>query len=358
MVGRYIKCEFGRIGSITNSTLLGGAVPGCRSDQQHVVRRYCLFRLMKACGGTPAMRKALLLRAYWAITACLFTGVIILCYLKFNVEHTGHLTGMPRAANAEGMASFAKMALGAGVREGQAALVLLLVAAGARVVWGGRCARSPVVTCGRWTDSQVLTCALTGAGYYGAICAMRLFTQFDDFGYRLLYPGTFLLTVSVVTEVFRRMRVDARATFDQLPKRGVCLGLLILVSVGPFAVEFEGVARRLADVGTPHAKPSYATLEASVRERFRSVPPGSVVLVKGYLSDDYLAGFIRPDLVVLPYHHDAYGEQVRFPTAQSRLFVERSLAAKQPQNAGAGRRGEVSTEPFVEVARDGLEVTR
>ena len=198
-------------------------------------------------------------------------------------------------------------------------------------------------------------CVLTGLGYFVAVCLLRLFTKFDDFGYRLLYPGTFMLMIAVVVTSCERYQIDAYRTFNAIPKIWAWGFMTLLIVIGSQVITIENLLRKWANVSVLETRPAFCLLENAIERKFEEIPSGSLVFVSSYVADDYMANFIRPDLIVIPYRYGAYGEQIRPPHSHVGVFVEQSVPASFGMSFFGESGGGVPCGHFRKVTLGGLE---
>ena len=247
-------------------------------------------------------------------------------YLVLNDFNAGSITGMSRPLSSESLGRFIRTSTCAAVRETQA--VFFLIALAGLVVVPLLKMRGGLKTLVRSSERhQILceSCAATGVGYLSCILLARYLFCFDDFGYRLLYPGTLMLIIAGVVKLADLSGIDFRQTFDRLPRNYILVYLLSVLVLGSQVLNIETVLRRLTGVPRIAGMQSFAKVKEATIKKFAEIPSGSLVFVEGYSSDDYLAGYIRPDLFVVPHRFGAYGEQIRGFKEGVKVYVEQKV---------------------------------
>ncbi|WP_413717410.1 hypothetical protein [Silicimonas sp. MF1-12-2] len=212
-------------------------------------------------------------------------GLFAAGYLYINQSMTGFATGMERIPAPESPAGFLKM-LGIGiVRElvfpiaswepwetGQNIIfAVYLLICGVLAVFLFKAGNDTVRPA---LSSRQQSFLLVGLAYFGAIVLARWLSQFDNLNYRLLGPGTVLITV---------------ATFDYLlaafPRRRTAISAFMVVTVG---LAFLDQARLIQEA---RRGPTFYQATEEREARYRDVPDSTIVIF-----GDMHQRYLRPDL--------------------------------------------------------------
>jgi hypothetical protein len=213
-------------------------------------------------------------------------GVIAL-YLGHNQALTGYITGMPREPPTDAWSSRLAMLAGAvwsqlvvGTYEFSAAnwasWTAAAVEAVALISLGlvvHRHYRAPLRQLR--LDPAAIAFLATGLLYLGAIVVLRWRNEFDPYDFRLLGPGSLLLTIALV-----------RTALTSWPAAR-------FVIAGSAAV-LAGISLTFALAELPRPwRPRYAATVAAIQRRYAGIPAGAIV---AFGNDDLR--YLRPDLFV------------------------------------------------------------
>lgn len=209
-------------------------------------------------------------------------------YLGLNWWKTGHLTGMPRDTLLVPFAQSFRDIVMAEFHELQAfglaifwGVLLLVLARRRQRLAGGSSCRS----------REWLVFVGMGLAYHLTIAFVRIKGGCSELGFRFLYPGTILLVIGLILFAAQRFSPDWHVGGKSL----VAL-VLVVVCVGTSLLDLELFVRRQLGIATYGIGRPYREIRAELLEKYKNVPSGSVLHLKGLVDEDLPIIFLRPDL--------------------------------------------------------------
>lgn len=234
------------------------------------------------------------------------TTCVCLCvigYLVMNHFHSVTVVGT-RLENTSSNVEIVRLFLLGVLRESQAFLlpflffVLVCLENGFRKVcrcWG----RGGGAGAGVWIA--------LGLYYWTVVLLLRFCTYFDGFGFRILYPGTFLIVIGLISG-FADMSVSMKIGVNT--SRTFCFAGIIVafLGIGAFSPRIESFLRTGLTLDSVESR-TYFGVKFALLKKYEAVAPGVVVYIQDYSQSDYMVNFLRPDLIVVPKQNRMYGEQ-------------------------------------------------
>ena len=224
-------------------------------------------------------------------------------YLILNRLHTGCLTGMERVELGKEAASLIRNMVAAYGRETQVFIILafwvLLLWLLARKSLG----RGHVAGClGKGTplpmleDPRLFFFVGMGIMYYLTMGALSTVGNFNELGFRLLYPGTIMVVIGISLAVAKRLDVDR--WLDSLSSLRFSAYLLVLFVAGCNLLSGELAVRRILGVSVYDIGEPYQQKKLKLTEKYGVERSGSTVVLKGLGDPDFFIGCLRPDLFI------------------------------------------------------------
>lgn len=294
------------------------------------VRKHYIFYKREGMRGQLRGKHVFLRYAgYGAIIA--ISGAFISGYLLMNYSQTESLTGIRPIANESVWMLFAQFT-GAALREMQAwvlPVVLLFFVKRVPAVHDDVLLQNENRR--KW---QLL--ALTGVIYLAILFGLRCFSTFDDFGFRLLYPGSFMIFIGSVVWFSNNSKMNPMEWFNR-QSRFTVVGLLIGLSVfGILAQDLESGVRKIVGKDPLIMPKAYRVVRAELEHQYKDIPKESLLIVAGYTTVDYWVSFIRPDIVVIPCGTRKYRESDRGLDRYSGIFITDNVPESFANRLGRG----------------------
>jgi hypothetical protein len=267
---------------------------------------------------------------------------VIAAYLTINHAHTGYFTGEPRLAAPETNLELAKQ-LGMAVA-GELTLhlspwspanwryyvvvaiqILAVAAVAAPLLW------LPREKLGGQHLKTSLAFTIVGAAYLLSIIVLRWNLQLDAFGVRFLNPGAILLIVAAFNVVLGLSpEAGNRARLFLVLMAGLSLGVQSYAFI------------------TARSSLTYAEATAQRLERYRDVPPGSIVV----FGDMHLA-YLRPDLhLAQPRYRPYFADNEPWDAFIKTLDRSRRVFVDVPTRVPTQNRYHVTIRDFIAQYQD------
>lgn len=157
------------------------------------------------------------------IVVLLFQIILVASYLYNNFQETGYITGISRPASTENNLEMLISLLGAiffeaspllsGCGEFWKFIVSLIVQSIVVISFASNYSKY-CVNKNYKNDEFAFTCLCVGLFYLFSIISLRWISDFDDFGYRLLAPGTFLLIISLISNMRTKCNEEGFRSFS------------------------------------------------------------------------------------------------------------------------------------------------
>ena len=223
-------------------------------------------------------------------------------YLLMNRAMCGCVSGYERPVAPESAQELIRMTLSAEFHELQAYGICLFLGFVLVLLY-----RMHVAKAGRGeqaTPSFVpqlsgLVFIAIGIMFHVTMIVMRSRHFFNPLGFRLLYPGTFLVTIGCVLIISQKLNIDWLSMVGLLPKRGVVGFCLVLTFFGAWLLHGELQLRGICGLGVYGIGDPYQVVKKRVMEKYSMVPSGSDVKLQcDFDGEDFLLAYLRPDLMV------------------------------------------------------------
>lgn len=138
-----------------------------------------------------------------------------------------------------------------------------------------------------------------GIMFHATMIVMRSRHFFNPLGFRLLYPGTFLVTIGCILIMSQKLKIDWMAMLGVLPRRVVAGFCVILTMFGVWLLHGELQLRGLCGISVYGKGDPYQVVKKRVLEKYSAVPSGSAVKLQcDFDGEDFLLAYLRPDLMV------------------------------------------------------------
>ena len=219
--------------------------------------------------------KLALLRLLYLSVSGIFSLVFISVYLLTNLNKTGYIAGIPRVPGGPMRELFLDLframmiemdfAFDTFFSIGSARLALLLWFVLIGFMWHGISKNKDAIL-NREKDIITTLCfILIGIIYLAAIIVMRFVSYFDDFGFRLLFPGTAMLFIGFISLLVRNKKISEFVT--QLNGKVIPLVLIsgFLLMTLFFIPRLQGTS-------------GYHKTKEAVLSTYELVPDGALVL--------------------------------------------------------------------------------
>lgn len=222
-------------------------------------------------------------------------------YLLLNKLHTGHVTGMVRVDLAKDVGSLARNIAGACCREVQVFVligvwlwaIILLSRGYVRQKTSGREACSGTAL-PRIFDRRELFFVGMGAMYLLTMVSLSVVGNFNELGFRLLYPGTIMIVIGVSLAASKCFDVAGRLNSLSAPRFVAYLALIFVAGCNLLSAELA--VRRLVGVDVYGIGEPYLQKKHALLEKYKDTANGSVVHLNGLGDPDFFIGCLRPDL--------------------------------------------------------------
>ena len=224
------------------------------------------------------------------------------CYLLMNKVMCGCVSGYERPVAPESAPELVKMTLSAEFHELQAYgvclfLGFLLVALYKMHVAKPTQEDAPESTSGSCPAGWGFIAI--GVMFHATMIVMRCRHFFNPLGFRLLYPGTFLVAIGCILIVSQRLKIDWMSMLGALPKRVMacfCIGMALF---GTWLLHGELQLREICGLKGYGIGDPYSVVKTRVLKKYSEVPPGSCVKLEcDFDGEDFLLAYLRPDLMV------------------------------------------------------------
>ncbi len=223
-------------------------------------------------------------------------------YLLMNREMCGYISGYERPPAPESVQELIRMTLSAEFHELQAYGICLFLGFLIVLVY-----RMYVEKLNKKDDRELpaghfpsgLVFVVIGVMFHATMIFMRSRHFFNPLGFRLLYPGTFLVTIGGVLIISKKLNIDWLSMVEVLPRRVVAGYCVVLTLFGAGLLHGELYLRSLCGLGVYGIGDSYQVVKKRVLEKYAMVPSGSNVKLQcDFDGEDFLIAYLRPDLMV------------------------------------------------------------
>ena len=224
------------------------------------------------------------------------------CYLLMNKLMCGCASGFERPLTPESAQELVKMTLSAETHELQAYGISLFLGCLLVLLYGlfaikSNQEESPTLKSDSYLSGWVFV--TIGIMFHVTMIVMRCRYFFNPLGFRLLYPGTFLITLGFVLIISQKFRVDWMSMIGALPKRIVAGFCIALILSGAWLLHWELQLREACGLGVYGIGDPYRVVKERVLKKYSSVLPGSYVKLQcDFDGEDFLLAYVRPDLMV------------------------------------------------------------
>ena len=135
-----------------------------------------------------------------------------------------------------------------------------------------------------------------GVMYYLTMASLSSVGNFNELGFRLLYPGTIMAVIGISIAVAERVDVDG--WLASLGSLRLFAYLLVVFAVGCNLLSAELGIRRLLGVSVYSIGEPYQQKKLKLTEKYGAEQSGSTVVLKGLGDPDFFIGCLRPDLFI------------------------------------------------------------
>lgn len=135
-----------------------------------------------------------------------------------------------------------------------------------------------------------------GIMYYLTMASLSSVGNFNELGFRLLYPGTIMAVIGISIAVAERINVDG--WLASLSSLRFSAYLLVVFVVGCNLLSAELGIRRLLGVSVYSIGEPYQQKILKLTEKYGAERSGSTVVLKGLGDPDFFIGCLRPDLYI------------------------------------------------------------
>lgn len=225
-------------------------------------------------------------------------------YLYHNLQASGHLTGMQRDLPEESNLELIRQ-LFHGLKEEFIVIkcgipltfsFILLSLLGVYLFINRRKNKKSAEAAGLW-----LYFLLAGLLYYGAMIGAKWFSNFTPLDYRYLFPGTFMIMLSLVTYL------QGKPAVKIMNSTLLYFAILITLTIHYLPYSFN-IIKKGADGISYFQKPNYINNTRVILERYKEVKPKSVVLF-GSIHLRYLRDGIIPTEI---YNKSSYEDMTAY----------------------------------------------
>ena len=225
------------------------------------------------------------------------------CYFFLNRLHTGCFSGMERVELGKDAVGLMNKMIAAYGREIQSfailsVWVLLLWLLSRNTSGRGHAsgARGKVALIPMFQDRRILFFLGMGIMYYLTMASLSLVGNFNELGFRLLYPGTIMAVIGISIAVAEQINVDG--WLASLSSLRFSAYLLVAFVVGCNLLSAELGIRRLLGVSVYSIGEPYQQKKLKLTEKYGAERSGSTVVLKGLGDPDFFIGCLRPDLYI------------------------------------------------------------
>ena len=217
-------------------------------------------------------------------------------YLLLNHAMCGAFTGGHQPGTSESFLSLARRACLALVNESQMFAFCLFWTATFFAVLGRKAFRrkrdknSPATSDG-------LAFIFLGLLCNGTMLVLRFILPFDTLGFRLLCPGTTLLTFGLILHVRNRLDADWSAALDAIPIRRFLALLTVLAIPATHLTAIEYGIRHVLNLPADALHSPYRTMRARLTAAYADRPAGARLSVPSCQDENFWINFLRPDLL-------------------------------------------------------------
>lgn len=263
----------------------------------------------------------------YLIASSTLSSLFICAYLYHNYIQTGFMTGMPRFSSPEGLGTIAVMTIEAFLKETN----LLSLGYGntlqSVILFVATFILQSIVIClyfrkkntfynneiNNNPPNQYIMFFLIGSFYYIVLVGNRITTYFSELFYRIMYPGTFLVLIGLVSYVLTQANTSIQQSFKK------CLIALAFLSL------MNAILLPMAKDITSHSRHiSYLDNIGNISTLIKNIPKNSV-LVFG----DRNILYLRPDIsIASPYYKPFFPSKESWPEFLSRVqkkFPDRNV---------------------------------
>lgn len=280
-IGLFILRYVGAIAPVwAGVAVVAASLPGCKTD----------------CFGV-LIRRALEV-AIASIVAWVFEGG----YLLMNKMMCGCASGYERAAAPESSEELVRMTLSAEFHELQAYGICLFLGFLLVLFYRMHVAKNDKNELLESSSAPCLSGSVfiaVGVMFHATMIVMRSRHFFNPLGFRLLYPGTFLMTIGCVLIISQKLKIDWMTMLGLLPRRAVAGFCVVLILFGGWLLHGELQLRGLCGLGVYGIGDPYQVVKKRVLEKYSAIPSGSDVKLQcDFDGEDFLLAYLRPDLIV------------------------------------------------------------
>jgi hypothetical protein len=245
--------------------------------------------------------KRYLAKTICVVAAIIIAGIFELAYLYANILYNGYATGVERVPAFESVfvlsaKLFVRLAqdyansFSAFVSLPIGALILFAIAIYCFISLKRGILKEDIIKNNDWTCAI----AFIGVGilYTCAIAAMRFRAQFDDFGSRLLFPGTFCVLIGCI-DIALKLHYHKIAGFLSKPmaKYAISSALAFTMLLSPMIQ----LRRGASNIGENEP---YLSVKNKITEQYSEIAPKSLIIFNA----EARVTFIRPDVSALGYN--------------------------------------------------------
>ena len=223
-------------------------------------------------------------------------------YLLMNKAMCGFVSGYERSVAPESAQELIRMTLSAEFHELQAYGICLFL--GFLLVllyrmYVAKADREGNTVATSAPCSLELVFIVIGVMFHATMIVMRSRHFFNPLGFRLLYPGTFLVTIGCVLIISQKLKIDWMVMLEMLPRRVVAGFCVVITLFGVWLLHGELQLRRLCGLGIYGVGEPYQVVKKRVLEKYSMVASGSKVKLQcDFDGEDFLLAYLRPDLMV------------------------------------------------------------
>lgn len=183
-----------------------------------------------------------------AITIVFIQAILVAIYLYNNFKYTGYITGIQRTSSIESNMEMIITLLGAIFYEASIVLseygeywklIISLILQYIVIIVFAKYYRNLYVKNNHTHDEFTIICLCVGLFYLLSIISLRWISDFDELGYRLLAPGTFLSVISLISHMRTKCNEELFKVFSNC---FVFMSLLSYVLNVTFEVAFKVVS--------------------------------------------------------------------------------------------------------------------
>ena len=223
-------------------------------------------------------------------------------YLLMNRAMCGFVSGYERPVAPESAPELIRMTLSAEFHELQAYGICLLLGFLLMLLYrtyGAKTDREEKMAATSAPCLSGLVFIAIGVMFHATMIVMRSRHFFNPLGFRLLYPGTFLVTMGCVLIISQKLKIGWMVMLEMLPRRVVAGICVVITLFGVWLLHGELQLRRLCGLGVYGVGEPYQVVKKRVLEKYSMFSPGSKVKLQcDFDGEDFLLAYLRPDLMV------------------------------------------------------------